>query len=60
MAKKGKELKQKLKEVGAVFIRRNKHEIWRLPNGKTLTISASASDCNWERENIRLINKLCG
>jgi len=57
MNRKNKKLINKLNEVGAVFVRRNKHEIWRLPNGKTLTISSSSSDRNWEKENIRLINK---
>lgn len=47
-----------LKEVGAIFIRKNKHEIWRLPNNKIIAISSTSSDINFEKVNIRLIRKL--
>lgn len=33
-----------LKAHGAVLVRQSKHDIWRLPNGRLLTVSHSISD----------------
>ena len=39
-----------LDEAKAILIRHNKHLVYRLPNGRTITISATPSDPNvvWE------------
>ncbi len=58
MKKKNKNIKQALKEVGAIFLRRNKHEVWKLPNGKRFTISTSSSDRNAQKEQFSLLYKL--
>lgn len=33
-----------LKSSGAVLVRKKKHQVWKFPNGKTLTIAATPSD----------------
>lgn len=53
-------LKDALKQVNAEFIRRNKHEIWKLPNGRIMAISTTSSDNYFEAVNVRLIEKLMG
>lgn len=60
MKNKNKQLKliDVLKENNAILVRRNKHEIWKLPNGKTFTVSTTSSDRNVEKVQIRLLNKL--
>lgn len=51
-------VKEILKLDNAEFLRRNKHEVWKLSNGKIITIATTASDRNVERVNLRLIKKL--
>lgn len=53
-------VKEILKLEHAILLRRNRHEVWQLPNGKLITLATSASDANVERVQIRLINKLLG
>ena len=38
-----------LANAGAVYVRTGKHYIFRLPNGRTVTVSRSASDTRSER-----------
>jgi hypothetical protein len=33
-----------LKAHGAILVRQSKHKIWRLPNGRLITVSRSISD----------------
>lgn len=58
MHKYNKTIEQLLKEDGAVLLRSKKHYVWKLSNGKRLVISNSASDKNYQRQNIRLFYKL--
>ena len=53
-------VKQALKQVNAIFVRKNKHEVWRLPNNQKLTLSVNNRNKHWEESNIKLIEKLMG
>jgi len=46
-----------LKEIGAKFVRKKKHEIWRLPNGRTVILSASPSDVHANSMQLRDIRR---
>ena len=37
------EIAELMKQAGAVFVRKGKHHIWRLPNGALMTTSCSPS-----------------
>lgn len=53
-------VKELLKEHGAVLIRKKKHEVWRLPNGKNFVIAQSASDYRAEMNNLSDLRKMLG
>ena len=53
-------LKDALKQINATLVRSNKHLIYKLPNGKILTVSKTSSDNYFEAVNIKLIEKLMG
>lgn len=57
MANKVDEL---LKESGAVLIRRKKHEIWRLPNGKNFVRSKTPSSRNTDKNSFSDLRNLLG
>jgi hypothetical protein len=44
-----KEITKALKEAGAVLVRKNKHLIWRLPNGTTYVQAASPKSDSWQK-----------
>ena len=56
--RKSKLVEKALKECGAEFIRRNRHKIYRLPNGKIFTLSTTSSDRNAEKVQLSLLKKL--
>lgn len=57
--KKDKKLNNLLKENNAILVRDGSHQIWRLPNGRSLTVSKNrAGDKNIEKNNIKLLQKL--
>lgn len=58
MSKQNESLSELLKRDGAEMVRNKKHQIWRLSNGKTLTISNSPGTKNTDKMNIRLFHKL--
>lgn len=58
MRKNNQTIESLLKKDGAVLIRNKKHQIWKLSNNKTLVISNSSSDINYQKQNIRLFHKL--
>lgn len=49
-----------LKQAGATFVRRSKHYIFALPNGKKLTVAGTPSDRNAYKNKIRDIQKAGG
>jgi hypothetical protein len=53
-----KVLKKMLKDSGAVLVRRKRHAIWRLPNGKNFVAPKTPSDHRVAQNNIRDLNKL--
>lgn len=60
MKKRNKKLKiiEALTNCGAILIRSNKHEVWKLTNGKVFTIGKTPGDRNAEKVQLRLLNKL--
>lgn len=58
MHKNKQTIESLLKKDGAILIRNKKHQIWKLSNNKTLVISNSSGDINYQKQNIRLFHKL--
>lgn len=52
-----KKVKTALKDANAVLIRSTKHEVWRFPNGRIVTISTTNSDNRAERNQLADIRK---
>ena len=46
-----------LKGIGAKHIRTGKHEVWRLPNNRTVVLSSTPSDRHAEQNQIRDIKR---
>lgn len=38
-----KTARELLQKIGAIHVRTGKHEVWKLPNGRTVTLSISPS-----------------
>jgi predicted RNA binding protein YcfA (HicA-like mRNA interferase family) len=51
-------LKEALREHGAVLAREGRHQIYRLPNGRQVVISKSASDYRGVRNAISLVKRM--
>lgn len=51
---------QLLKEHGAILVRKRKHEIWRLPNGRNFVRASTSSDKNSEYNNYSDLRKTLG
>jgi hypothetical protein len=47
-----------LKTCGATLARRTKHEVWRLPNGRTFVRAATPSDRRAGRNQLAMLRKL--
>ena len=45
----GNKVEELLKESGAILVRSKKHQIWKLPNGKTF-VRAKTSSCKFEEK----------
>lgn len=53
-------IEQLLKESGAVLVRRKKHEVWRLPNGKIFVRSKTPSSRNTDKKSYSDLRNLLG
>lgn len=49
-----------LREHGAVLVRSNKHEVWRLPNGQKFTRATTPSDYHADDNNLSDLRELLG
>jgi len=49
-----------IKAHGGVLKRQRKHQVWRFPDGRTLTLSVSPSDFRAERGMLTDLRKLVG
>lgn len=47
-----------LKQINACLVRKNKHEVWRLPNGKMFIKACTPSDINADNNSFRRLNNL--
>ena len=52
-----KQVRKALEDAGAVYIRKNKHHIFRLSNGRTVSISATTSDHRAVQNQLRDIRR---
>jgi hypothetical protein len=46
-----------LKTIGAQLIRQKNHEVWRLPNGRTVVLAKTTSDRNCDKQQLRIIRR---
>ena len=58
MAYQFKALPDALRAAGAVLVRESKHRVYRLPNGRALVISKTASDWRAEQNMLRDLRRL--
>lgn len=49
-----------LAACGALLVRRNKHEVWRLPDGQNFVIAVSSSDQRAEANNLARLKRALG
>lgn len=54
------EIQHLLKTHGAVLERKNKHPVWRFPDGRIFVHSSTPSDVRAERNNLSNLRKLLG
>jgi hypothetical protein len=47
-----------LKRCGAELERHNKHQVWRLPDGRNFVMAATASDHRAEKNQIRDLRRM--
>ena len=52
-----REVRDWLRDHGAVFVRRNKHQIWRLRNGWQVTMPVTASDARAWRNALAFLKR---
>lgn len=55
-----REVVKLMKQYGAVLIRSKKHDVWRLPNGKTIGVSTSSNSraiFHIKKDILRLLNE---
>lgn len=57
MAKKD-EVHELLEELGARFLRKNKHEFWMLPSGDRVAVSCTPSDHRSNKNKLAEIKRL--
>ena len=51
-------LRAALDDAGAVFVRRSKHLIFRLPNGRNFVVAVTPSDHRAERQQLTQLRRL--
>jgi len=56
--RKREDARELLKSVGAVFERKHKHEIWRLPNRKIVVVAGTPGDTNANVQTCRMIRRM--
>jgi hypothetical protein len=49
-----------LNSIGAVLVRKRKHEVWRLPDGKNWVRSSTPSDCHSDLNNLSQLKRTTG
>lgn len=54
------EIKRLLKNDGAVLLRKNKHQIWKLSTGQRFVCPVSGSDCRGARNALASLKKCLG
>lgn len=58
MKKESREPREVLKDIKAVMLRKNKHEVWKLPNGAIITLSVTPRCTSAKRNQIADIKRL--
>lgn len=58
MGKRMGKVEAKLKNVGAVLVRHNKHEVWKLPNGRKFFKTGTPSDRRSELNDLACLKRL--
>lgn len=58
--KKREQVNNLLSSIGAVLKRRKKHEVWELPNGKTLVRSQTPSDRRSDAQDLKELRHALG
>ena len=60
MAHRNNKVVMALQACGAIKVRSKRHDVWKLPNGKTYVLSQSPSHTSAERHALHLLKKLLG
>lgn len=52
-----KDVRQALANAGAVLVRSHRHLVYRLPNGRTVSVACTAGDWRTAKNTIRVIKR---
>lgn len=60
MSRQREEVVQTLREHGAVMVRQTKHQVWKLPDGKTFVVASTPSDVRADKNSLAILRNTLG